>query len=151
MGSGRVLDAVAKENYGSYPPSPGANDTDGNASFMGFEVQYSGGHAPTKAQYNAMVKGAAAVCKHYGWSAKSVIGHKEWTSRKDDPGHVDMKVFRADVQKLINGATPAPAPAPKPTPTVRPKTPGQIIAQLRKRVANQKKKIARLIRRQRNS
>jgi hypothetical protein len=141
MGDGDVLAAVRSENYGSYPPSPNGDNTDGNAHLMGIETQYSGAHAPTSAQYHAMVYAAAALCKHYGWTAKSVIGHKEWTSRKNDPGHVDMAEFRKDVQAAIvklkgGGGTVS-----------KPKTSAQLIAQLKKRVKNQKKKIKNLMRR----
>jgi len=121
-GSGTVLAHVIAEDY-SGDLRPGPDDTDGNAHFMGFETQYSGGHVPVKAQYDAMVKAAAAVCKHYGWSAKSVIGHKEWTSRKNDPGHVDMSDFRKDVQAILDYTKPVPAPAPAPKPKPKPVDP----------------------------
>lgn len=42
---------------------------------------------------------------------------------------------------------PKPAPKPAPAPAPAPKTPAQLVAQLRKRVANQKTKIRRLRRR----
>lgn len=114
QGSSTTLNHVVREDYGDVTLKPGADNTDGNAHFMGFETQYDGSHAPVAAQYNAMVRGAAAVCEHFGWSAKHVIGHKEWTSRKDDPGHVDMAVFRKDVQKLLDGVEPNPVPTPEP-------------------------------------
>ena len=114
-GDPRVLEAVKAESYGDYPPathehqgSPGA--TDGNDCFYGVETYYSGGKASTAAAYKTLVLLWAAVCDFHGWSAKSVIGHKEWSDWKSDPGHVDMKVLRADVQKALDAAH-----APKPT------------------------------------
>jgi hypothetical protein len=114
-GDPRVLEAVKAESYGDYPPaphehqgSPGA--VDGNDCFYGCETYYSGGKAPTAAAYKTLVLLWAALCDFHGWSAKSVIGHKEWSDWKSDPGHVDMKVLRADVQKALDAAH-----APKPT------------------------------------
>ena len=114
-GDPRVLEAVKAESYGDYPPasrfhqgSPGA--TDGNDCFYGVETYYSGGSAPSVAAYKTLVLLWAALCDFHGWSAKSVIGHKEWSDWKSDPGHVDMKVLRADVQKALDVAH-----RPKPT------------------------------------
>ena len=114
-GDPRVLEAVKAESYGDYPPSsryhqgsPGA--TDGNDCFYGVETYYSGGKAPTAAPYKTLVLLWAALCDFHDWSAKSVIGHKEWSDWKSDPGHVDMKALRADVQKALDAAH-----APKPS------------------------------------
>ena len=113
-GDPRVLEAVKAESYADYPPasrfhqgSPGA--TDGNDCFYGCETYYSGGKSPTAAAYKTLVLLWAALCDFHGWSAKSVIGHKEWSDWKSDPGHVDMNVLRADVQKALDVAhTPKP-------------------------------------------
>lgn len=106
-GDPAVLNAVINESYGNYPPvprfhegSPGA--ADGNDSFYGCEVYYSGLKATTSKQYRSLVLLWAAICDHYGWSAKSVIGHKEWSSWKWDPGKVDMKRLRADIQEKLD-------------------------------------------------
>jgi hypothetical protein len=138
-----VYSAVVKQDYGSYPPRPNQDNFDGNAVYYGFETQYSGGHRPVAAQYQAMVKLSAAVCAFHGWSAKSVIAHKEHTARKTDPGNVDMAQFRKDVQAVIDKNK-------KPAPPAKPPTPAQRIEQLRKRVRNQIKKIKGLRRRLRN-
>lgn len=107
-GDPRVLAAVAEESYGDYPPatryhegSPGA--ADGNDAFYGFECinQGDGKQAWPKAQYVAMVKAHAAICRAYGWGAKSVIGHKEWSDEKVDPRGIDMKIFRRDVSACL--------------------------------------------------
>jgi len=101
-----VLAAVTHENYGDYPPVPRFHEgsvgaTDGNGYFYGVETFYSGKRVPTAAAYASLVRLAAAICDFHGWSAKSVIGHKEWSSWKVDPGSVDMKVFRADVAAAL--------------------------------------------------
>lgn len=109
-GDKRVLDAVIAESYGDYPPasrhhtgSTGAYD--GNDVFYGVETFYSGANPPTHDAYASLVLLSAAICDHHGWSAKSVIGHKEWSNWKIDPGGVDMKEFREDVQDLLDSGS----------------------------------------------
>jgi hypothetical protein len=106
-GSSRVLAAVLAGSYGDYPPAPGPDDTNGNPISLGWETMYSGLHAPTTAAYATLVKVNAALCTLLGLSQKHVIGHKEWTSRKVDPGHLDMAQFRRDVRTAINAGPPA--------------------------------------------
>lgn len=103
-GDADVLAAVINEK--SLPP---ANDTrkDGNAHFYGFECENLGdGKDPWPAkQVEAMVKASAAIARHYGWSAKSVIAHKEWQPGKIDPrgaDFADMDKFRKEVQDQID-------------------------------------------------
>ncbi len=103
-GSSTVLAHVTNEDYKGYQPpelGAGADDTDGNARFYGNEVRYDGGQAMTVQQFSAAVRWAAAICDHHGWSALSVIGHREWTRRKPDPGHCSMYTFRAAVAALL--------------------------------------------------
>lgn len=132
-GDPRVLTEVENESYGSAPSpsryhdgSPGAED--GNRYFYGLEVSNLGSKTATypTAQYQAIVKWAAAICRFHKWTAKSVIGHKEWSNWKPDPIY-SMEQFRKDVQALLDAApatpekppvTPAKPPvktAPKPT------------------------------------
>lgn len=106
-GDPQVLQAVMNESYGDYPPptqehegSSGAVDF--NTHFYGVEIYYSGGHKMTDKQYATLVKLWAAICTKHGWSAKSVIGHKELSDWKIDPGFVDMKVLRKDIQDAID-------------------------------------------------
>lgn len=116
-----VLAAVKSENYGDYPPPPDKHQgepgaADGNDVFYGLETYYSGSHPMTKVQYQSAVGWAAAICDFHGWSSKSVIGHKEWSDWKPDPGQVDMKKFRQDVQArldAVNGGTTPPPAEPK--------------------------------------
>src|SRR3546814_272137 len=48
-----------------------------------------------------MVKSAAAICRYYGWSEKSTIGHLEWSDWKIDPRGFTMAKFRADVKAAL--------------------------------------------------
>lgn len=87
---------------------------DGNSHFIGFECENKGdGNDPwPAAQLETMKRTAAAVCDLYGWSAKSVIRHLDWSDWKSDPKGVDWVKFVADVQKLLDagGATPPTTP-----------------------------------------
>jgi hypothetical protein len=111
-GDPRVLRAVIEEGYGERPPrphehtgSPGA--TDGNVCFYGVEAFYSGRNAPSAQARRSLVLLAAAICHHHGWSGKSVIGHKEWSDWKSDPGALDMSSFRRSVAgRLLEGPPP---------------------------------------------
>ncbi|HSX99706.1 MAG TPA: N-acetylmuramoyl-L-alanine amidase [Streptomyces sp.] len=133
-GDPRVLAAVVDERSPLPKPqmhdgSPGA--ADGNRAFYGFECANLGdGKDPwPPVQVEAIVKAAAAVCRYYGWSAKSVIGHSEWSDWKSDPrgpvgvkgsDSVSMADIRRRVQERLNhepswspgGSTPTPAPRP---------------------------------------
>lgn len=94
LGDARVLAAVTAEDYGARPPLPRHDDTDGNTAFYGAEMMTAA--TPTDRQYAAAIAWAAAICHAHDWTARSVIGHKEWTARKPDPV-VNMTQFRADV------------------------------------------------------
>lgn len=96
-----------------------SNGVDGNSRFYGLEIMYSGGHPMTPEQRVAAVKFAAALCRAHAWSAASVIGHKEWSSDKVDPGQCPMDVFRRDVAAALAlpaGQWPNPTPNPAPAP-----------------------------------
>lgn len=93
--------------------NPGADAIDGNAQYYGFEVKYDGGQPMTAKAYDAAVRGAAAICDFYGWTGQSVIGHREHSRRKGDPGKTAMDKFRRDVDAMIarvNGSSPTPQP-----------------------------------------
>lgn len=111
-GDPKVFQAVVNEAYGDYPPAPHYHEgspgaVDGNVHFYGCETYYSGSHDPTDATYNTAILLAAAICDFHGWSAKSAIGHKEWSDWKPDPGHVDMKQYRAAVQARLDAGHPS--------------------------------------------
>ncbi|MGW2043777.1 peptidoglycan-binding protein [Streptomyces sp. NPDC001858] len=104
-GDGDVLKAVVAEKA---LPAPNENDTDGNVHFYGFEcVNLGDGKDPWPAvQLEAMVRASAALCRAHGWSAGSVIGHKEWTNKKVDPRGFAMSDFRIRVASRL-GAKPS--------------------------------------------
>ncbi|MEU9119994.1 N-acetylmuramoyl-L-alanine amidase [Streptomyces sp. NPDC048506] len=107
-GDGDVLSAVIAESYGSTPPRPHRNDTDGNHAFYGFECENLGdGKDPwPDCQLDAIERVSAAICRAHGWTARSVIGHKEWTNTKTDPRGFEMPDMRARVAKRL-GAKPS--------------------------------------------
>ena len=103
-----VLAAVRDESYGDQPPAThehegSAGAVDGNTHFYGFECENLGtGKDPwPRAQYVAMVKANAAICRAHGWSRKSAIGHLEWSDWKPDPRGFDMKDFRGDLADCL--------------------------------------------------
>lgn len=110
-GDPRVLRAVIAESYGRRPPRPlehtgSAGAADGNSSFYGVETFYSGLTPPTRAARRSLVLLAAAICDHHGWGARSVIGHKEWSDHKIDPGRLDMAAFRSSVARRLEEGHP---------------------------------------------
>lgn len=143
-GDADVLNAVIAESYLTKPPATDKHEgeagaVDGNSRFYGFEcVNLGDGKDPWPAvQVNAMVKASAAICRAYGWSAKSVIGHLEWSDWKSDPKGAavampDMRTKVAACLKAKPGAWPPKTtpPAPAPTPTVE-----QRLTALEKRVS----------------
>ncbi|GAA3008624.1 N-acetylmuramoyl-L-alanine amidase [Streptomyces drozdowiczii] len=88
MGDDDVLRAVVAEK--KHLPHDNEANTDGNRHFYGFECENLGdGKDPwPDAQLEAIEKVSAAICRHHGWTARSVIGHREW-----QPGKVDPKGF----------------------------------------------------------
>ncbi|MFE0009093.1 N-acetylmuramoyl-L-alanine amidase, partial [Streptomyces erythrochromogenes] len=74
------------------PPDNEAT-TDGNRHFYGFEcVNLGDGEDPwPPAQIDAIARAAAALCRVHRWTARSVIGHREW-----QPGKVDPRGFTMD-------------------------------------------------------
>lgn len=101
-GGTAVLDAVINET--AIPDRPGPDAVDGNARFYGFEcVNRGDGVDPwPEAQLDAIARVQAAICEHHGWSAQSVIGHLEWTTRKIDPRGFTMAGMRTRVAALLH-------------------------------------------------
>ncbi|MFJ9587735.1 peptidoglycan-binding protein [Streptomyces acidicola] len=120
-GDSDVLRAVINET--KLPPDNEA-DTDGNRHFYGFEcINLGDGKDPwPEAQKEAIEKVAAAICRHHGWTERSVIGHKEWQPGKVDPRGFTMDSMRSRIADRLDGkgggTKPRPAdpkPAPKPS------------------------------------
>lgn len=145
-GDPKVLAAVQKESYTSYPPKTTkthgeTGSTSGNSRFYGWEVYYGLGRDLNinDLQYRATILSMVAIIDALDaldgptkWTSKSIIGHKEWQEGKPDPAGVDMKVARADAQWCLDkgptyakhwyltGSKTLPAPKPvvtKPVPT----------------------------------
>lgn len=117
-----VLNAVIAEKP---LPVDDENNVDGNRYLYGFEcVNLGNGSDPWPAeQIEGMVRAAAAVCRAHGWSAASVIGHKEWQPGKPDPRGIDMDDFRRRVQARLDGGKPtepSKPEQPKPQPPAFP-------------------------------
>ena len=102
-GSQSTLRHVQSEDYSGYGGElkPGPDAINGNEFYYGNEIIYTGLTAPTDAAYRTAVLHAAAICDHYGWSALSVIAHREHTTRKGDPGKVPMNKFRTDLAAVL--------------------------------------------------
>ncbi|MEV7902219.1 peptidoglycan recognition protein family protein [Streptomyces anulatus] len=120
-GDPAVLAQVIAENYGTSPTKPtkgNSNGVDGNARFYGFECENLGdGKDPWPAkQIEAIVRASAALCRAHGWSAKSTIGHAEWSSDKIDPRGFTMPSIRDRIAERLrhaanwNPGTPTPPP-----------------------------------------
>jgi len=116
-GDTRVLEAVMFESYDQFPPAPRFTHDDfrhgvpgsiiGNPRFMGVETAYR--DEPTAKARATMPRLAAAMIwaldrkdTQNRWTAKSVIGHKEWQRGKPDPAKVDMSVLRKEIQRLLD-------------------------------------------------
>ncbi len=98
---------------GSWPGLP----TDAaNQYTIGIEAANDGTSGWSPTQYDAYVRGVAAILRRLEQDSSHVIGHREWyhgrrldtdTARrlggKWDPGGIDLDEFRADVQERIDG------------------------------------------------
>jgi hypothetical protein len=104
LGDDDVLQAVINET--ALPPDNEAN-TDGNRHFYGFECENLGnGQDPwPAAQLLAIEKASAAICRHHGWSERSVIGHLEWQPGKSDPRGFGMPWMRDRIGQRLRPAT----------------------------------------------
>jgi hypothetical protein len=113
-----------KAESSTHPRPDSAETVDANAITYGVEVENKGdGKDPyPAAQRTAVVKFAAAICRAHGWTAESVIGHKEGTRRKVDPSF-DMDDFRDDVAAQLAAKQP-------PKTTARPSLPKVSLAKL---------------------
>ncbi|WP_406262590.1 N-acetylmuramoyl-L-alanine amidase [Streptomyces chartreusis] len=118
LGDDDVLRAIIAER--DLPADDEAN-TDGNRHFYGFECENLGdGEDPwPPAQILAMEQVAAAICRHHGWGAESVLRHLDWQPGKIDPmgPGLDWRILRARIAARL-GKNPAPVTPPPATPSV---------------------------------
>ncbi|MGY5048313.1 peptidoglycan recognition protein family protein [Streptomyces sp. 900105755] len=107
-----TLQHVINEDYtGQLHPTKGnSNGVDGNAHFYGVEIQYSGNHAMSDAQYATARRLSAAILDFHGWTEKSVIAHGEWSSDKWDPGYAPDKIMAMPAVRADVAATLAAGP-----------------------------------------
>lgn len=100
LGDDDVLRAVVAEKR---LPRDNQANTDGNRHFYGFECENLGdGEDPwPEVQLEAIERTAAAICRHHGWGAPSVIGHREWQPGKVDPVGFSMTTLRARVHERL--------------------------------------------------
>ena len=119
----------------------------GNSNMIGIEAENTGepDDLPWPAvQMDAYQRGVAAILKHLGQGPEFCIGHKEWTSRKDDPTFA-MDDFRSRVAAILNGTAPqpvlipaaepvAPPGGPPPRPTLRRGMSGELTKQVQGKI-----------------
>lgn len=121
-----VLAAVKAESYNTRPPATNEHQgsdgaVDGNRAFYGWECENLGdGKDPwPRVQVEAMVRVSAALARAHGWTAKSIIGHLEWSDWKSDPkgpdNVVSMPGLRTRIaERLLHPASWTPGTTPKP-------------------------------------
>jgi hypothetical protein len=102
-GSLSTLNHVMAEDYRGYAAElqPGPDGVNGNMYYYGNEIRYDGARAMSAAAYRASLLYTAAICDFHGWSALSVIAHREHTRRKADPGFCPMNKFRTDLAAVL--------------------------------------------------
>jgi hypothetical protein len=77
---------------------------DGNAQMVGFEIDYNGSQKMSDVQYDAAIKAATAVVRHFDNDHTYCLGHKETSvTGKPDPGGYDCDDMRADVRTRLRG------------------------------------------------
>lgn len=126
-----VYDAILTET--ALPKPSKASTVDGNDCLYGIEVENLGDQKDvySRAQYDALVRYNAAICRHHGWGAGSVVGHLETSveGKVDPRGPVEaygargqfaltMAQLRLDVdERLKHPASWSPSSGSTTTPT----------------------------------
>jgi hypothetical protein len=72
------------------------------------------------AQLLAIEQVSAAICRHHGWSARSVIRHLDWQPGKVDPRGIDWAAMQARISKRLGGDKPTATPPQAPPPPKKP-------------------------------
>lgn len=116
-----AFDAAVRE-AAVHPKPDAVEPLDGNRHSYGIEIENLGNGKdpyPDK-QYDQAVRWATALCRVHGWTANSVVGHKEVTRRKVDPSF-SMDEFRKRVaERLKHPANWSPAPPKTDEPPAKP-------------------------------
>lgn len=97
---------VGLANHAGFGSYPGLPTNDANRLTIGIEAENNGTEGWAHPQYDAYVRGVAAILRKLGHASSHVIGHKEWAGAaqgKWDPGGMDMNKFRRDVQTILDG------------------------------------------------
>jgi hypothetical protein len=99
IAAGRMWHAGKGPGWGPFPRN------DGNTYAVGVETDHTTGEAWPPIQLASIVRGTAALCRHYGWDpATAVAGHKEFAPiRKVDPDGINMDEFRGWVADVLAG------------------------------------------------
>lgn len=144
-GDDAVLQRVVEERYGDRPPAPrkgNADGVDGNRHFYGFECINLGDGKDEwpDAQLDAIERVGAAICREHGWTAKSVIGHLEWSADKIDPKGFGMPGMRDRIAERLQHPAGWSASKPPTTPKPKPATTEERLAALEARVTKLEKK-----------
>jgi hypothetical protein len=119
LGDPDVLQAVIAEKA---PPTDDQAAVDGNRHFYGFECENLGdGQDPwPEEQLLAIERVAAALCRHHGWSERSVIRHLDWQPGKVDPRGPGM-VWASMLARIAKRLGTKPSTPTLPTPPQIPK------------------------------
>lgn len=98
--SGRIY-VIAAGRCWHNAPSTSPDHTNSNS--LGIEAENDGRQPWPDVQLDAYKRLCAELCKEFGLPASRVKGHKEVNTQKPDPHSVNMKGFRDDVARLIEG------------------------------------------------
>ncbi|MFJ4990076.1 N-acetylmuramoyl-L-alanine amidase [Streptomyces sp. NPDC088732] len=111
-----AYNSFASEATAHPAPTAASGTVDGNDCAYGIETENLGDGKDVypRAQYDALVRWNAALCRHYGWSAQSCAGHLETSveGKPDPKGPVEgygsrgrfnltMSQLRADVAERL--------------------------------------------------
>jgi hypothetical protein len=101
-GRGRLI-AAGQCYHAGTGTHPRIGRNNGNLRTLGIEG-VSNGTSWSSSQYpEEYPRFAAAFAVEYNLPVEAIIGHKEWTTRKIDPGNWDMNAFRREAKKSFTG------------------------------------------------
>jgi hypothetical protein len=105
-GTCHVIAAGRANHAGTCNGTGPTHQGDGNTQMVGFEIDYDGSQQMSGVQYEASIRAAAAVVKHYSKDHRHCLGHKETSvTGKWDPGGYSMDTMRDDVRAHLRGGT----------------------------------------------